>query len=82
MKPLWGFLGLSQWDSCAQIKYPLAHFPIQKSTIESTSPMPEIVCVWQTCHGLSRVLFTLYLSKNCVQALQDVQADAQANPPI
>ena len=37
--------------------------PIQKSTIESTfvvcPPMPRIICVLQTCDGLSRVLFTL-----------------------
>ena len=39
--------------------------PTQKSTIESTLvvsiPMPRIIWVWQTCDGLSRVLFTLYL---------------------
>ena len=40
--------------------------PIQESTIESPSvvspPMPGIICVWETGDGLSRVLFTLYLS--------------------
>ena len=62
-----GVLWLPQWGSCTWTKYPLVHSPIQKSTIESTlvvSPsMPGIICVWQTCDGSSRVLFTLYLTR-------------------
>ena len=70
MEPLWEVLWLSQWGSWACTKYPLVHSPIQKSTIESTSvvspPMPRIICVWQTCAGSCRVLFTLYLSQKPV----------------
>ena len=67
MEPLWGVLWLSWCANYTQYFNILwSTHPIQKSTIESTSvvspPMPEIVCVWQTCDGLSRVLFTLYHS--------------------
>ena len=67
MEPLWEVLWLPWWGSWTWTKYPLVHSPIQKSTIELTSavspPMPMIICVWQTCDGLSRVLFSLYLLK-------------------
>ena len=37
---------------------------------------------WQTQDGTSRVLFTLYSSKNDVQTEDDIKADTQTNPCI
>ena len=41
--------------------------PIQKSTIKSTlmvpPAMPELVCAWQTCDGLSRMFHIVHLTK-------------------
>ena len=67
MKPLWGVFWLPQWDSCTHTKYPFIHSPCPNIHPWYPPPMPRIISVWQICDGLSRVLFTLYLSqKLCV----------------
>ena len=44
--------------------------------------MPEIVCIWQICDGLSRVTSHCTLPKNVVQSYHEVQTGVQTVPCI
>ena len=85
-EPLWRVLWLSWWGNCTQTKYPLVHspcpkihhsqhwwypHPCQKSLVSGRPVMVQVECC---SHYTSH--------ENCVQEQQDVQTDAQANPPI
>ena len=87
-KPLWEVLWFSWWGSCTWTKYPLVHSPhskIHHKVNLEWYPLPNTRdCLylaglwwfeWECFH-------TVHSCENCLQAWQDVQANAQANPQV